>query len=121
MEGSRPRLYGTSFDEKSGDTWLVLEYLDRGAEVRGIRVRSTQHAAMVLASRWIARFHAGLESAAAEGSFGFLERYDEAYYMGWARRTLQLSAPLHGTLSWLPRLCERADELLAPLWAGPAT
>jgi len=121
MEGSRPRLYGAPFDEKSGDTWLALEYLDRDTQVREIRVRRTQHAAMVLASRWIARFHAGLENAAAEGSFGFLDRYDESYYMGWARRTLQLSAPLHATLPWLPRLCERAGELLAPLWAGPTT
>ena len=120
QEGARPRFYGTSTDE-SGDTCLVLEYLDRGTQVRGIRVRRTQHAAMVIAARWIARLHGGFESAAAQDSFGFLDRYDERYFTGWVRRTLELTSGLRATRPWLPRLCERAEGLLAPLWAGPPT
>jgi len=120
-EGFRPRFCGSSTGSAGGDTWLALEYLDPSVRVREINGRTEQLAAMVLASRWIARFHADLETAAARGSLGFLRRYDEDYYVAWARRTAELTSTLGPKLPWLSRLCELSRELLAPLLAAPLT
>ncbi len=123
-QGSRPRFYGTYVDRKTGETWLALEHLDRGTQIKEIRIRKkgiAQQVAMVFASRWIARFHADLATPTIQGSFGFLNRYDAEYYAGWARRTYEFTSAIHATCPWLPRLCERAGELLAPLLTGPLT
>jgi aminoglycoside phosphotransferase (APT) family kinase protein len=123
-EDSRPKFYGTYADEQSGEVFLALENIRRGTQIREIRPRErgpSQEDAMILAARWIGRFHADLEKPAAEGAFEFLPRYDEGYYTGWARRTEAFTSGIQATRPWLPELCARAGPLLAPLMKVPFT
>jgi len=123
-EGSRPKFYGTYTDEQSGEVCMALEDVRRGTQIKEIRPRRrgpSQEDAMILASRWIARFHADLEKPTAEGAFEFLPRYDEGYFTGWARLTEAFTSGMHATRPWLPELCARAGPLLAPLMKEPLT
>ncbi|PYQ79678.1 MAG: hypothetical protein DMG01_08185 [Acidobacteria bacterium] len=83
--------------------------------------RSTrQPRAMIQAARWVGRFHAGHEKRVDDLSLAFLKRYDDAYYRGWARRTLEFSRPLHGRFPWLTKIC-KGDQWFTPLVAEPPT
>jgi len=118
----RPALVAAHTDDTNGGTWLLLEYLDRCVRLKDIRVRRkgiSQPVAMVLAARWLGQFHAAQQARLASGSFCFLKRYSAAYYRGWVRRTLRFATPLLARFPWLPKLCQRADELFAPLLAAP--
>src|SRR6266446_3370821 len=114
----RPALVAAHTDDTNGGTWLMLEYLDRCTRLKDIRVRRkgiSQPVAMVLSARWLGQFHAAQQARLASGSFCFLKRYSAAYYRGWVRRTLRFATPLLARFPWLPKLCQRADELFAPL------
>ena len=76
---------------------------------------------MKLAARWIGRFHAAQAKRAGTAALAFLHRYDAEYYRGWVRRTAEFARPLPGPRPWLGPLCERADELFAPLLESPTT
>jgi len=74
-----------------------------------------------LAARWIGKFHAAIMKKPAKQGLAFLNHYDASYYLGWARRTCQFAGELHRQFPWLARLCQRAEEVLAPLSAAPPT
>jgi thiamine kinase-like enzyme len=111
----RPACHGAHTDATTGETWLVLEYIDQCVPVIEISAKDTtcEPAAQVESARWIGRFHAAHESGAANSAPEFLKRYDNDYYRGWCRRTAKLTRPLHSTHSWLPKLCKKEDEWLA--------
>jgi len=118
----RPRCLGAHRDGATGETWLMMEYLDRSIRVSDLSLREERLVPTMLeATRWLGRFHAVNEARAAEGGLSFLTRYDAAYYRGWARRTYQLAAPLVPRFPWLNELRERRDEWMAPLLAAPQT
>src|SRR5437879_10936942 len=57
----RPAFIGAHADGLQGGTWLMLEHLDRCTRLKDIRVRRkgiSQPVAMMLAARWLAKFHA---------------------------------------------------------------
>lgn len=110
------KFYGAHKDVHSGDTWLILEYLDDSVRLRKMREFS---AAMCLAARWIGRFHRTTEERLSEASMRFLSRYDAEYYLGWARRTSWLTGHLRQRFSWLTPLCGRFEEAVALLLASP--
>jgi hypothetical protein len=115
---STPKFYGAYEDVESGETWLVLEYLEESVRLRKLRESS---AAMGLAARWIGRFHNATEEDLSDASMRFLSRYDAEYYLGWARRTSSLTGHLRQRFQWLPTLCERFEVVVPHLLASPPT
>jgi hypothetical protein len=108
--------YGTYADRATGWTWLVLEYLDDYLWVS----RMPMPNALVQAARWAGQFHAAHESHRFTLKFR-LNTYDEAYYVGWARRTSQFAGALHKRFPWLSSLCKCFEELAPVLLASPPT
>jgi len=119
--GFRPKYLGTHTDARTGESWLVLEYLARCVRVMDIAVdeASCEPLAMVQSARWIARFHAAQEAFAADRASSFLKQYDEKYYRGWSRRTARLTRPLHKVHPWLPELCKK-EAAWIPLLLNPS-
>jgi hypothetical protein len=118
----RPRCLGTHRDGQTGETWLMMEYLDRCIRVSDLSLREERLVpTMLQGTRWMGRFHALNEARAGSGELKFLARYDADYYRGWARRTYQLAGPLLPRFPWLQELCERCDDWIAPLLAAPQT
>lgn len=113
-----PKFHGAYKDLESGDTWLILEYLDDSVRLRKMQESS---AAMGLAARWIGRFHNSTEERLSDASMRFLSRYDADYYLGWARRTSLLAGQLCQRFRWLTTLCRRFEDVVALLLASPAT
>jgi hypothetical protein len=114
-----PGFYGVDTESDDG-AWLILEYLDGCVLLRDVHLDTTtgpEPTEMGLAARWIGRFHAVNEARLDDPALSFLKRYDTAYYRGWARRTTEFAPQL----PWLAKLCERADDLFAPLLRPPQT
>jgi len=120
--GYAPKCLGTHVDRQTSEAWLMLECVDPCMPVHDIsHVDKRLPEAMARGARLIAQFHTTQQRHVAIGEFPFLIRYDGDYFRGWLRRTAEFSAPLHDQYSWLPGLCERAEEWLAPLLAATQT
>src|SRR6266496_3850647 len=121
--GFRPKCLGQQTNPGTGETWLILEYIDRCVRVSDISVRQEkrQPLAMAMAARWLGGFHAEHETELATPGLSFLNRYDAQYYDGWARRTAEFAGPLHARFPWLKELCESGQEWFAPLLRAPQT
>lgn len=115
---STPTFYGTYTDNSTGDSWLVLKYLNKS--LRLIQL-TDMPAAMRLAARWIGRFHRVNEEHLSHVPMPFLTRYDAEYYLGWARRTSLFAGHLHQRFPWLRTLCESFEGWIAPLLTSPLT
>ena len=109
--GFRPRFLGAHSDSRTGESWLVLEFLDRCVRVIDISVKDPCHepVAMLESARWIARFHASREALPFNGVHSFLKHYDEKYFRGWSVRTAELTRSLHKLHPWVPELCKKDD------------
>lgn len=118
MNVSAPRCYGSFEDAGAGDICLVLDYLP---DVVRLMHTIDPHAVLRLAARWIGRFHALNERRLAGASMPHLHRYDAAYYLGWAGRTLEYAEPCHARYPWLRPLCARFEAVAEMLLAAPAT
>ncbi len=105
LKVSAPRFYGTHTDPKTGETWLVLEYLPDALRVN----QADRPGAMGLAARWIGEFHALAEARLRRASFRFLRIFDAAYYRGWPQRTLRFAGPLKERFPWLRTVCQRFE------------
>jgi Phosphotransferase enzyme family len=117
LQASTPTFYGAHTDSTAGETWLILEYLDKSVRLS----KTPESATMELAARWIGRFHAANKARLAGAPMSFLNRYDAEYYLGWVRRTSLFAGHLHRQFSWLAALCERSERFVAPLLAPPPT
>lgn len=107
LHTSTPAFYGVYREKKSGETWLLIEYV-KGAS----QGTSKTNEAVIHAAQWIGKFHAANEERLSSTRLDFLRRYDESYYLGWARRTNHLFGHRRSELPWLPRLCARFEELI---------
>jgi aminoglycoside phosphotransferase (APT) family kinase protein len=105
---SVPRFRGTYTDAASGWTWLVIDYVE-GAET------ADSEEGMFRAAAWLGRFHAAHDGTSLRSSGVALRTYDEAYYLGWAQRTLDFAAPFFEELPWLATFCERFAEVASVL------
>jgi aminoglycoside phosphotransferase (APT) family kinase protein len=76
---------------------------------------------MYPAARWIGEFHRTGGRLVGSPSAAFMDTYDAEYYLGWAFRTPLLARALAPPPRWLEPLCDRAEELLAPLLSAPRT
>ena len=101
---SAPRFFGSHAPASTGDTWLVIEYVEDAVAVSRAPSRSDSPQ---LSARWIGRFHAASAARLALPPAAFLKRYDAAYYRRWAERTKALASGLHASVPWLAPLCER--------------
>jgi len=114
---STARFYGSYKDVISGETWLVVEYLDES-----LRVSSDSYpGAVCMAIRWLGGFHAANEALLLNSSIAFLKKYDYEYYIGWAHRTLLLASDLNLKFSWLEPLCKRWGEIVKEFFLPPST
>jgi hypothetical protein len=112
---SQPRFYGSYTDSRTGQDWLILEYLDDSLRVQKVE------GAVLVAARWIARFHAANQARLANFPPAFLKTYDGEYYQGWVSRTCEFAGSLHQRFPWLATLCQRSRDLLPALTASPST
>jgi hypothetical protein len=115
LQASTPRFYGTYTDPLTGEECLIIECLDEA--VPSYYDRAT----MILAARWIGRFHAAYEADTSSVRTPVLNRYDADYYLGWARRTAMFARALHQLPPWFFALCQRFEEVIAPLMEPPLT
>jgi hypothetical protein len=113
-----PRFYGTFRDLVTGQTCLVIEYLDGWWRLNKF---PEPQAAMVRAANWLGRFHAGNEGRLAEGSLRFLTRYDADYYRSWARRTVEFARGCRDDSPWLDRLGAWFEDAVDLLLAATPT
>ena len=112
---SAPTRAGWFHDERTGEAWLMLAYLEHGC-------RTTERWNEIdMAARWLGEFHRRHEGADSEERFAFLIRYDRAYYEGWAERTLDFSTHLHGPRPWLPALCSAFSINITQMTAATQT
>src|SRR5437773_868029 len=81
---SLPKFYGAYMDPGTGDTWLILEYLEDTLRL----TKGPQPESVLAAAQWIGRFHAANETRASSPAFSSLKRYDMGYFEGLVRRTL---------------------------------
>jgi hypothetical protein len=117
LEVSTPWLYGVYEDASSGYVWLVLDFLEESVRVQ----KSLDTRAMGLAARWLGQFQALCQERMRTTSMPFLQRYDEEYYLAWARRTLQFFDRHQQPMSWLQQLCARFHEEVSALLSVPPT
>ena len=113
---SAPRYYGAYREGKTGRTWLVLEYLDGGLLLDELLDADS----MILAARWLGRFHAAGEARLAGTPMPFLKRFDTAFYLDYLRRAVLAVGPQQG-FAWLPVLARRFEDFVRPLWAARPT
>lgn len=114
---SLPKFYGAYEDVTTGDTWLVLEYLGDSLRIP----KGPQPESILLAARWIGRFHAANAERLSGGLLPFLNRYDADYYLGWVRRTSEFSRGLGRKFPWVSPLCDRFEDLVGILLSSPPT
>jgi hypothetical protein len=121
-----PRFYGAYCQAVTGDTWLILQSLDKRALPSNVRRDlhidddlTRLKYKLSLAARWIGQFHASYENCLPYSLTSFLNTYDEHYYRGWARRTSLFAQNLHRSYTWLGALCGRYQGL--HLLSQPAT
>ena len=112
MDVGAPEFHGTFESAEPPDFWLVLGWIEGATPVTWM----PRPDALSLAGAWLGRFHRSTEGAAHDE---ILTRYDEAYYLGWARRTAEFSEPWHGDHSWLFEACRRFEEVLPLLLDAP--
>jgi aminoglycoside phosphotransferase (APT) family kinase protein len=115
LDLSQPVFYGGYTDSQTGQHWLVLEYLDDCLRVQKVE------GAVLMAARWIARFHVANQARLATLPAALLKIYDHKYYLGWVRRTYEFAGSLHKRFPWLATLCQRSEELLPALTTTPRT
>jgi len=121
--GYTPKCLGTHIVGRTGETWLMLQYVGRYVRVSDISrwLESRLAKAMAQGARSIAQFHTAQESRVSSGGLPFLIRYDADYFRGWPRRTAEFAKPLAERFPWLMELCERCDDWLTLLLAAPQT
>jgi hypothetical protein len=117
IEVGTPRCFGVHVDPASSDTWLFLEYIER-SEWFAMDPTVERFSA---ATRWLGSFHSQAAHLVGDPELEFLNRYDVAYYVGWANRTLEYARPLGGKYPWLRSVCEAFEDVAKVLTAGPQT
>ena len=111
-----PQFYG-SYLAPEGGRWMLLEYIDDALPLNEIWETKT----LLLAARWLGRFHAIQEVRLARDDLRFLKEYGAEYYLGLARNALAFASDSLDKFPWLPLLCERFEKTIMPLLARRRT
>jgi aminoglycoside phosphotransferase (APT) family kinase protein len=115
---STARFYGTYTDGATGETWLVLEYLERSLFVHHVEDPA---ATMVAAARWIGAFHAAGEARLADPSLAFLNRFDRSYYTQLINRARLLVDRLPEPSAWFPAFLQELEPEMTSLLSSSLT
>ena len=110
---SAPRFYGSEHDADTGETTLLIDYLENAR-----RLQSVQPPKLPDAARWIGAFHRSNELRVATLR-NWITSYDASYYLGWMQRTLTLSPELHRP--WLQAVSRHFGALTEEIMATPVT
>jgi hypothetical protein len=102
---STPQFYASGNDPESQDTWLFIEYMDDA-----MRLNLTKEVPIEDVCRWIGLFHRSSEHF--NHPAGSLNRYTNDYYAGWARRSMEYSAPAIADFPWLPDICKQFEDMV---------
>lgn len=116
LRASTPTFYGVYMDANTGNAWLILEYL-----AKSVTLGEMPDPTVVLAARWIARFHAASEARLTSTRMPFMTTYDAEYYLGWASRTAAFAGRWHRRFPWLSTVCRRFEEVVNLLVSSPPT
>ena len=109
---STPRFYAAHADPATGETTLLIDYVDAALPV------SADRHALLAAARWIGTFHR-LNEPRVDQLAGTITRYDADYFLGWVRRTLEFSG--EANQPWLPVLGRAFEALADELLMVPVT
>ena len=113
-----PVCYGVHSNSTTGDSWLVLEYLNDSLPLND----TADPASLVSqAACWLAAFHAVNEPRVSTPDVNFLVRYDATYYRGWSRRTLLFARDVAKQYPWLETVCGKYEKAVDCLVASPLT
>jgi aminoglycoside phosphotransferase (APT) family kinase protein len=123
---SAPHFYGSYRLEDSGETWLLIEYMEGCQRVLDTtappeRGGAPQVGAMPLAAGWLGRFHAEHEMKSDLGVEGLLMRYDLEYYNSWARRAAVIANSPTVSLPWVDIVSRGAAQAMSVLPKEPFT
>ena len=108
-----PRLFSVGERSTSGETALLIDYVDNAE-----RLEFAHPEAILAAARWIGEFHR-LNESRADALVPGICRYDEAYYLGWSERALSFSRHVYG--HWLTDVCAHFGVLVRELLTGQLT
>ena len=115
------KMYGEYTDAITGQTWLILEYLDKNIPIEDLEDIPSQQNALGLAARWIGRFHAVNHARLVSEPILPLGRFDAAYYVRWARLTSLSAGRWYKCYPWLTVACRAYEELIDFLLTQPLT
>ena len=110
---SAPRFYGAECDATTGDTTLLIDYLENAR-----RLQSVQPLRIADAAGWIGGFHRLNEPRVAVLRSA-ITAYDTSYYLGWMHRTLELSPESHRP--WVQAISRHFEALTEEMMATPVT
>ena len=110
---SAPRFYGAESDAATGETTLLIDYLENAR-----RLQSILPLRIAEAARWIGGFHRLNEPRVATLRSA-ITAYDTPYYLGWMRRTLELSPEPHRR--WMQTISRHFEALAEEMTAAPVT
>lgn len=98
------KCYGSYVDPETGQTWLVLEFLEDSLRLEKSSLPPSE------AAQWIGQFHRETAKWLARHEFVVTKRYDLDYYWSWTRRSSEHTRAAHDNYRWLPQLCRRFEE-----------
>lgn len=113
-----PRYYGEWVDPNTGESWLVIEWVEGAKRLNKVPLEIDP---LPIAGLWLGAFQAEAESVVDDASLALLIQYDSAYYTGWARRTSAFAGDWKRRLPWLATLCKRFTNCLDALLDAPQT
>lgn len=108
---SAARSFGLHSDERSGSTWLMLEFLAGSCRL----TKSTEPGEIGRAARWIGLFH-GFHDRSGAGRSDGLNRHDEATLAACVARAQRACAPLREEHPWLRRLAADYEVVFCDLF-----
>jgi hypothetical protein len=111
---SSPAYYGDYIDPMSGETWLVIEYVD------GLPLSKASQDDVLEAARWIGRLHAAAATLGSTASAN-LHVYSAQYYQAWAERTALYTRQVRPDLGWVSAVCDRFRDVVPDLLSVPQT
>ena len=98
--------------------WLATEFLEGGQTVH---LTDEPEAALAQAGTWAGQFHAEQEISHHRAAPQGFNRYNRAYYSGWARRARLFARPVSHRFPWLNGLWERIEGMIDELLESPQT
>ncbi len=117
LGASTPTFYGAHVDPATGDTWLIIEYIEDVVRLTWLE----EPDGLNLGFRWMGRFHAAAEAYLRRTPLPFLLRLDTPYYLGWLSQAAEFAERAARLYPWFPGLLERFREVGLPLLSARPT